>query len=67
MNVKTLLNKLILKEYQTIRILDRTNDFFLESRNKKEIVSQCGKNKVSTFEYSMFGNCFIVSLHNLKK
>ena len=67
MNVKTLLNKLNLKKYQTIRILDKTNDYFLESINKKEIVSQYGKSKVSIFEYSKVEDCFIVSLHNFKK
>ena len=37
MKVKTLLNKLRLKEHQTIRVLDDNAEYFIETKNKKEI------------------------------
>lgn len=35
MKVKTLLNKLRLNEYQTIRVLDYKSEYFIESTSKK--------------------------------
>lgn len=35
MKVKTLLNKLRLKEHQTIRVLDDNAEYFIETKNKK--------------------------------
>lgn len=37
MKVKTLLNKLRLKEHQTIRVLDNNAEYFIETKNKKKL------------------------------
>lgn len=66
MKVKTLLNKLRLKEHQTIRVLDGNVDYFLESDNIREVVSECGVSSVSDFEYSTFGDCFVIYITKKK-
>lgn len=67
MNVRTLLNKMRLKEYQTIRVLDGNAEYFIESKNIKEIVKDCGKSRVSDFEYSKLEDCFIVYIFRKKE
>lgn len=67
MKVRTLLNKMRLKEYQTIRVLDGNAEYFIESKNIKEIVKECGKSSVLDFEYSKFGDCFVVYIHRKKE
>lgn len=66
MKVKTLLNKLHLKEYQTIRVLDDNADYFMETTNKKEIINKCGRSSVVNFQYSKFGDCFIITIGKLR-
>ena len=66
MKVKTLLNKLHLKEYQTIRVLDDNADYFMETTNKKEIIDACGRSSVVNFQYSKFGDCFIIHIGTLR-
>lgn len=66
MKVKTLLNKLNLKEYQTIRVLDGNADYFIETTNKKEIINECGRSSVLNFQYSKFGDCFIIIIGQLR-
>ena len=60
MKVRTLLNKMRLREYQTIRVLDNKVEYFIESTDTREIVEECGKSKVSLFEYSKLGDCFLI-------
>ena len=66
MKVKTLLNKLRLKEHQTIRVLDDNAEYFIEKKNKKEIAEECGRSSVLEFEYSKFGDCFIIHIGKLR-
>lgn len=66
MKVKTLLNKLKLKENQNIRVLDIEVDYFLETISKKEVVEKCGRSSVVEFEYSRFGDCFVIFIGKLK-
>lgn len=51
MKVKTLLNKLRLNEYQTIRVLDYKSEYFIESTSKKEIIAECGRASILDFKY----------------
>ena len=66
MKVKTLLNKLKLKEHQTIRVLNKNAEYFIESTDTREIVAECGKSKISGFEYSKFGDCFVIRIKKIK-
>lgn len=66
MKVKTLLNKLRLNEYQTIRVLDYKSEYFIESTSKKEIIAECGRSSILDFKYSKFGDCFVIRIYNLK-
>ena len=65
MEVKTLLNKLRLNECQTIRVFDNY-EYFIESKSKKEIIEECGSSSILDFEYSKFGNCFVIRISKLK-
>lgn len=67
MKVRTLLNKLRLKEHQTIRVLDRDAEYFIETTDIREIVDECGKSSVSDFEYSKFGDCFLIYINKKKE
>lgn len=67
MKVRTLLNKLELHGYQTIRVLDKKVDYFIESNDVTEIVDDCGKSKVNYFEYSKLGDCFLVYINKRKQ
>lgn len=65
MKVKTLLNKLRLNEYQTIRVLDYKSEYFIESTSKK-IIAECGRSSILDFKYSKFRDCFVIHIYNLK-
>ena len=67
MKVRTLLNKMVLKEYQTIRVLDENVEYFIESTDMREVVEECGRSKVLDFEYSKFGDCFIIYISKKKE
>ena len=38
----------------------------VKTKNKKEIAEECGRSSVLEFEYSKFGDCFIIHIGKLR-
>lgn len=67
MKVRTLLNKLKLRDGQVIRVADKKVKYSIESSNIREILNDCGRSSVVNFRYIDDEKCFKININKKKQ